>query len=44
MVMTPPVVVALIDVLANDHVISIVHHNLRGNRTGANQHCPNGRA
>jgi len=34
----------VIDVLANDRTIAIVHNNLRGNRTGADKHYPDGRA
>ena len=40
-VVTPPVVMTAI---ANDHIITIVHDNLRRYRTGPNKHCPDCRA
>jgi len=40
-VVTPPVVMTAI---ANDHIITIVHDNLRRYRTGPNKHCPDRRA
>jgi hypothetical protein len=43
-VVTPPVVMTLIDMLANDRVITIVHDNLRRYRTGADKHCPDCRS
>jgi len=44
MVVTPPVVMAVIDMLPNHSPIAVMHHNLRRNRTGTNKHCPDGRA
>ena len=44
MVMTPPVVMTVIDMLPNHHSIAVMHDNLRRNRTGTNKYSPDGRA
>jgi hypothetical protein len=44
MVMTPSVMMTVIDMLANHNSIAVMHHNLRRNRTGTNKRCPDGRA
>jgi hypothetical protein len=33
-----------IDMIADDHVVAIVHDNLRRNRTGTDKHGPHGRS
>jgi len=44
MVMTPSVMMTVIDMLPNHNSIAVMHHNLRSNRTGTNKHSPDGRA
>ena len=44
MVMTPSVMMTVIDMLANYNSIAVMHHNLRRNRTGTNKRCPDSRA
>jgi hypothetical protein len=44
MVMTPSVMMTVIDMLANHNSIAVMHHNLRRNRTGTNKRCPDSRA
>ena len=44
MTMTPSVMMTVIDMLPNHNSIAVMHHNLRRNRTGTNQHSPDGRA
>src|SRR6516165_6624377 len=37
-VMAPTVMMTMIDVVSNNHVIAIMYHNLRRNRTSTDQH------